>query len=78
MGLIKYCEVAHVVEHPDFYREGPGFESQRDHKISLQGANNKSFGAGIASRKGAGSPEARIPQIANGYLKKIEVKSFGV
>ena len=25
-----------MVEHPDFNREGPGFESQRDHKATSQ------------------------------------------
>ena len=56
MELIYICEVAQLEEHPDFYREGPGFESQRDHKTNSEGVSNKSFGAGIASRKGAGSP----------------------
>ena len=28
--------VAQLVEHPDFYREGPGFEPQPDHKASVK------------------------------------------
>jgi hypothetical protein len=39
-----------------FYRMGPRFISGGGHKINLQGADNKSGGTSIASRKGAGSP----------------------